>query len=266
MGEPPAVLDGLTVTAGWADGDYPNHYGGGLYNPGGKLDVVNCTFRGNTAVWGGGIMNLGAPIRLVNTQLIGNRALMLGGGLYNYGGDVTLHNCRIVGNTRRLRRHRRRGGHLQSRRHADHSQFHRGRQPLPERQGDLQLQLGPGPPARRSRSPTASCTTAATRSGATTLRPWRSHTATSRAAGPASAISTSIRSSSRPALGASRASGSTAITVSRAASPAIDAGSNAALPADMLRSGRRRQRGRAAPSGSGQRVPSRGHTGRYGRV
>jgi chitodextrinase len=99
LGEPPAVLDGLTVTAGRADGDYPNHYGGGLYNPGGKLDVLNCTFRGNTAVWGGGIMNLGAPIRLVNTQLIGNRALMLGGGLYNYGGDVTMHNGRIVGNS-----------------------------------------------------------------------------------------------------------------------------------------------------------------------
>ena len=99
LGEPPAVLDGLTVTAGWADGDYPNHYGGGLYNPGGKLEILDCTFRGNTAVWGGGIMNLGAPIRMVNTQVIGNRALMLGGGLYNYGGDVTLHNARIVGNS-----------------------------------------------------------------------------------------------------------------------------------------------------------------------
>lgn len=99
VGEPPAVLDGLTVTAGRADGDYPNHYGAGLYNPGGKLEIVNCTFRGNTGVWGGGIMNFGAPIRLVNTQLTGNRALMLGGGLYNYGGDATLHNCRVVGNT-----------------------------------------------------------------------------------------------------------------------------------------------------------------------
>jgi hypothetical protein len=97
--EPPALLDGFTVTAGQADGPYPHHYGGGLYNLGGKLDIVNATFRGNTAVWGGGIMNLGAPIRMVNTQIIGNRAIMLGGGLHNYEGDATLHNCRIVGNS-----------------------------------------------------------------------------------------------------------------------------------------------------------------------
>ncbi len=96
---PPAMLDGFTVTAGQADGLYPHHYGGGLYNPGGELDIVNATFRGNTAVWGGGIMNFGAPIRMVNTQIIGNRALMLGGGLHNYEGDAALHNCRVVGNS-----------------------------------------------------------------------------------------------------------------------------------------------------------------------
>jgi len=97
-GELPAMLDGLTVTAGRADGEHPNDSGGGLYNPGGGLDIVNCKFRGNTGVWGGGIMNLGATIRLVSTELIGNRALMLGGGLYNYSGDAMLHNCRVVGN------------------------------------------------------------------------------------------------------------------------------------------------------------------------
>jgi hypothetical protein len=98
-GGPPAVLDGLTVIAGHAVGSYLNHHGGGLYNPGGEIDIVNCTFQGNTAVWGGGIMNLGGTLRMVNTQVIGNRALMLGGGLYNYGGASTLHNGRIVGNS-----------------------------------------------------------------------------------------------------------------------------------------------------------------------
>jgi hypothetical protein len=98
-GEPTALLDGFTVTAGRADGGYPDHCGGGLYNPGGALDIVNCLFQGNTGAWGGGIMNLAAPLRMVNTQLIGNRALMLGGGLQNYAGDVTMHNCRVVGNS-----------------------------------------------------------------------------------------------------------------------------------------------------------------------
>ena len=266
MGEPPAVLDGLTVTAGRADGDYPNHYGGGLYNPGGKLDIVNCTFRGNTAVWGGGIMNFGAPIRLVNTQLIGNRALMLGGGLYNYGGDATLHNCRIVGNT------------------ADYadvaggaaiynldgtladSQLHRRGQPAPRAAGRSPASVGARPPARRSRSPTASCTTAATRSGATTFRPSKSPTATSRAAGPAPAISASIRSSSRPASAASRASGSTAITGSKppprpstpAATPHSRRISSTSTPTATWPS--------SFPATWTARLANRGHARRYGRL
>jgi hypothetical protein len=56
-------------------------------------------FLGNTGVWGGAVMNFGPSVTLVNCQLVGNRALMLGGGLYNYEGDATLINCRIVGNT-----------------------------------------------------------------------------------------------------------------------------------------------------------------------
>ncbi|MCL5279352.1 MAG: right-handed parallel beta-helix repeat-containing protein [Planctomycetes bacterium] len=95
----PALLDGVTITGGNADGTYPNHYGGGLYNPDGKLQAINCTFRANTGVWGGALMNFGPSVVLVNCQLIGNRALMLGGGLYNYEGAATLTNCRLTGNT-----------------------------------------------------------------------------------------------------------------------------------------------------------------------
>ncbi len=95
----PAVLDGVTITGGNADGAYSNHYGGGLYNPDGKVQAVNCTFRANTGVWGGALMNFGPSVVLVNCQLTGNRALMLGGGLYNYEGAATLTNCRVAGNT-----------------------------------------------------------------------------------------------------------------------------------------------------------------------
>jgi hypothetical protein len=93
-----AVLDGFTVTAGHADGPGPRHYGGGLYNPGGNLEVVDCTFKGNAAAFGGGVMNQGAALTMVNTQVVGNRAFVLGGGLYNEEGDAMLHNARIVGN------------------------------------------------------------------------------------------------------------------------------------------------------------------------
>jgi hypothetical protein len=95
----PATLDGCTVTGGNADGNYPSHYGGGLYNPDGKMQLVNCTFRGNTGVSGAAVMNFGPSLTLVNCQLMGNHALMLGGGLYNYEGAATLLNTRIVGNS-----------------------------------------------------------------------------------------------------------------------------------------------------------------------
>jgi len=95
----PAAMDGVTITGGNADGAYPHHYGGGLYDPDGRLQLVNCTFRDNMGVWGGAVMNLGPSGTLVNCHLAGNRALMLGGGLYNYEGDATLINCRVVGST-----------------------------------------------------------------------------------------------------------------------------------------------------------------------
>ncbi len=94
-----ATLDGFAIENGNANGHFPNDLGGGLYNPGGALTIVNCSFQGNTGAFGGAILNLNADITLVNTQLIGNRAFVSGGGLYNWEGSATLHNCRVVGNT-----------------------------------------------------------------------------------------------------------------------------------------------------------------------
>jgi hypothetical protein len=94
-----ATLDGFSIENGNANGRFPNDMGGGLFNPGGTLKIVNCTFQGNTAAFGGGILSQAADITLVNTQLIGNRAFVSGGGLYNWEGDATLHNCRVVGNS-----------------------------------------------------------------------------------------------------------------------------------------------------------------------
>jgi hypothetical protein len=210
----PGVLDGVTITGGNADGAYPHHYGGGLYNPDGKLQLVNCTFRGNTGVWGGAVMNFGPSVTLVNCQLAGNRALMLGGALYNYEGDATLINCRVVGNT------------------ADYAETAGGaaiynlngsltvldctgrttarRAAKPSRASD-----GEQLPGSRSRSPTASCSTAAARLGATSPRRSKSRIAMCRAGGPVQATSARTRSSQGPALAASRASGSTATIGSR---------------------------------------------------
>ena len=56
-----AVLDGFTVTAGFADGEFPHNRGGGVYNNAyGDLTVDLSSFTGNTTTNdGGGIFNLG---------------------------------------------------------------------------------------------------------------------------------------------------------------------------------------------------------------
>ena len=44
-----ATLDGFTITAGNANGGYPNNRGGGMYNNGSSPTLTNVTFSGNSA-------------------------------------------------------------------------------------------------------------------------------------------------------------------------------------------------------------------------
>jgi hypothetical protein len=104
-----AVLDGITITSGNANGpqlgdEYPDKYrlqsGGGMYNDIlSSPTLTNCTFSGNSAEWsGGGMINLenGSPT-LTNCTFSGNSADM-GGGMYNGGSSPTLTNCTFSGN------------------------------------------------------------------------------------------------------------------------------------------------------------------------
>ncbi|NIP23501.1 MAG: hypothetical protein GWN67_05170 [Phycisphaerae bacterium] len=49
------VLDGLTITAGNANGIGWENHGGGMGNSGGNLTVTNCAFIENSAEFGGGM-------------------------------------------------------------------------------------------------------------------------------------------------------------------------------------------------------------------
>jgi hypothetical protein len=95
----PPRLDGFTIQSGQADGTDPNQFGGGLYVTAGSLDVVNCTFKSNTAVFGGAIATVQAAPVLGNCKLTGNEALLFGGALYNEDGAVALTNVLIAGNS-----------------------------------------------------------------------------------------------------------------------------------------------------------------------
>ncbi len=93
-----AVLDGFTITAGSAFGSSSANYGAGMYNSAGSPTLINCTFSGNRGGSGGGIYNSSSSPALTNCTVSGNWALY-GGGIYNSGGSPTVTNCTFSGNS-----------------------------------------------------------------------------------------------------------------------------------------------------------------------
>ena len=83
-----AVLDGFTVTKGYADG-YESRNGGGMYNVSGSPTIVNVTFLYNFAQnWGGGMYNDNSSPTLSSVTLTLNTATELyancgGAGMFN---------------------------------------------------------------------------------------------------------------------------------------------------------------------------------------
>jgi predicted outer membrane repeat protein len=95
-----ATLDGLTITAGEANGSYPNLYGGGLYNVGDALTLTSVTFSGNRATSGGGGMYnaSSSDTTLEHVTFTGNSAGS-GGGMFNENSSPTLTNVTFTGNS-----------------------------------------------------------------------------------------------------------------------------------------------------------------------
>ena len=93
-----AVLDGFTVTAGHADGEWPHDFGGGLYNTGSPT-VRNCSFVGNWAVHGGGVHNAFGNPTMIDCYFAGNATAEWGGAIDNFSAAPTLVNCVLTGNT-----------------------------------------------------------------------------------------------------------------------------------------------------------------------
>jgi predicted outer membrane repeat protein len=92
---PSAVLDGVTVRAGNANGSTdPTNAGAGIYNTGGSPTLTSCRFTGNAAVSGGVVHNAGGGPVLVNCMLLGNA----GTALRNVSSSPVLINCTLTGN------------------------------------------------------------------------------------------------------------------------------------------------------------------------
>jgi parallel beta-helix repeat protein/predicted outer membrane repeat protein len=90
-----AVLDGLTITAGQADGSV----GGGMYNHSSDPTLTNIVFSANTGDYGGGMYNSGSNPTLANVTFISNTTSSTGGGMYNESSSPNLTNVTFTGNT-----------------------------------------------------------------------------------------------------------------------------------------------------------------------
>ncbi len=79
------LLDGVTITAGNADGTQLDQFGGGMLNWGATgVVLMRCTFRENQAVYGAGMYNFGlASPAVVECRFESNLATAEGGGMYN---------------------------------------------------------------------------------------------------------------------------------------------------------------------------------------
>jgi hypothetical protein len=101
-----AVLDGFTITAGYANLTPPNNhaYGGGMFSWTGSPTINNVVFSGNTAGkgapgrGGGGMFNIYASNpTLTNVTFIANTA-GAGGGMYNHASHPTLNKVTFASN------------------------------------------------------------------------------------------------------------------------------------------------------------------------
>lgn len=95
-----AVLDGFTITRGYANGgNFPNNCGGGMYCNSAQPSVRACTFTGNSAYIGGGMGNwTGSSPVLTSCTFSGNSA-SYGGGMYDLQANASLTGCTFAGNS-----------------------------------------------------------------------------------------------------------------------------------------------------------------------
>jgi len=105
-----AIIDGLIVTAGNANGTASNiqDSGGGIIDDFGNPVVRNCTFSGNISArnagnnfdGGAGMANFdGSAPSVLNCTFIGNSAMDRGGAICNDHSSPTFTNCSLIRNT-----------------------------------------------------------------------------------------------------------------------------------------------------------------------
>ncbi|UCF04138.1 MAG: hypothetical protein JSV33_09295 [bacterium] len=95
-----AVLDGFTITEGYADGAGGDGRGGGMYIVTGSPTLRNILFTDNYADAGGGVSSeTGSAPTLLNVIFSENSVSFNGGGVYTDGSTLVLTNGVFINNT-----------------------------------------------------------------------------------------------------------------------------------------------------------------------
>lgn len=103
--DPNTVIDGFTITKGYANGSSQNSCGGGIYIGDDRygLTIENCTISNNYAVQTGGGMHFNTneyhSPNIINCTIINNEAAFFGGGIHYAGGAANIDGCVISNNT-----------------------------------------------------------------------------------------------------------------------------------------------------------------------
>jgi hypothetical protein len=94
-----AILDGLTITGGNANGSGINGWGGGMRNESASPTITNCRFIWNSADYGGGMQNHNSSPQFNNCKFGGNWASINGGAMSNYESIPILVDCVFTDNS-----------------------------------------------------------------------------------------------------------------------------------------------------------------------
>ena len=93
------AIDGLTITAGNANGDWwdDQHTGGGILVVTGSLTVMDCTIAWNWGESGGGMAGVLSDLAVIGCDLSANSGAH-GGASFNLAGDASFAQCDFDGN------------------------------------------------------------------------------------------------------------------------------------------------------------------------